>query len=124
MASRPLDQGPGPLFGGVIVLHHASCLRHWLVLVSVACLAWLPPSASADDAADRKAVAERLFAAYAKKDLDGFMALWSAKSPDLAPRRQTMQQVFAATDKIEVKSLAIRKVVVEGDTAKVRVAVE
>src|SRR5437870_2290800 len=124
MTSRPLDQEAYPQFGGVIVLPDASCLRDWLLLVPIACLALLPPSASADDGADLKAVVEQFFAAYTKKDLDGFMSLWSTKSPDLALRRQGIQQLFATTEKIGVNSLTIRKVVAEGETSKVRVAVE
>jgi CHAT domain-containing protein/Tfp pilus assembly protein PilF len=89
---------------------------------------WDLPTASADDAADLKALVGRFFAAYAREDLEGLMSLWSAQSPELATRRQAMQQTFAAHDNIEVKSLAILKITAEaGNPAspfKVRVAVD
>jgi len=76
-----------------------------------------------DDAAVR-AVAQQFFAAYAGRDLDGFMKLWSAQSPEIESRRKTMQERFAATDKIDLVSLAISDLTIDGDKGRVRVAVE
>ena len=103
----------------------SSFTGHWLLVTVFFLLLTAHCSLlTADDAADLKAVVDKFFAAYTKKDLDGFMALWSAKSPDYASRKQTMQQTFAAAEKIEVKNLTVRKVTVEGEKAKVWVAVE
>ena len=51
------------------------------------------PTATSDDAALR-ALVEEFFGSYAKKDLDGFLRLWSAKSPELATRREAIQKFF------------------------------
>lgn len=81
------------------------------------------PTAASDDDALR-ALVEEFYGSYAKKDLDGFLRLWSAKSPELATRRETMQKLFADYEKIEVKGLVIRKMAVEGEKAKLRVELE
>lgn len=67
---------------------------------------------------------QRFFSAYIRKDLDGFMALWSAKSPDHASRKRTMQRIFAETGPIEVKNLEILGVSVNQQTAEARFRVE
>src|SRR5262249_39325761 len=79
--------------------------------------------AAADELALRS-LAEEFYASYAKKDLDGFLRLWSARAPELAARRQTMQKLFADHEKIEVKGPVIRKMAVEGEKAKLRVELE
>jgi CHAT domain-containing protein/Tfp pilus assembly protein PilF len=81
-------------------------------------------SVSATDEAALRALAEEFYASYVKKDLDGFLRLWSAKAPELAARRQTMQKLFNDHEKIEVKSVVIRKMAVEAEKAKLRVEVE
>ena len=78
---------------------------------------------SADESALR-ALAEKFFAAYQRKDLDGLMLLWSERSPDSASNRQAFQQAFAASEKIELKSLVISRVALEGDKATVSVVAE
>jgi len=91
-----------------------------------ACLGLTFPVTSmqnADEAA-LSALVEKFFAASAQEDLDGFMALWSVQSPEYVARRQAMQQFFAQRDRIEVKNLTVRKMEVDGDKARVRVAVE
>lgn len=80
--------------------------------------------ASAADEAELRALAQEFYAAYAKKDLDGFLRLWSAKSPELDSRRTATQKLFADHEKIELKSLTVRKVTIDGEKAKLRVNVE
>src|SRR5262245_51619376 len=70
-------------------------------------------SLTPSDEAALRALVERYFAAYAKKDPDAFMALWSDRSPDFAARREAIQQRFASLEKIEVRSLAVRRLVAE-----------
>src|SRR5215468_5955628 len=77
---------------------------------------------SAESAA--RAVVEKYFALYAAKDLDGMMSLWSQQSPDLESRKQAIRKLFTDYDKIEVKSLVIRSVTIEGEKARLRVDVE
>jgi hypothetical protein len=69
-------------------------------------------------------VAERFFATYAKRDLEGFMSLWSRTSPERASRQRQLEQLIAAQDSIEVKSIAVHKVRVEGERASLRVGLE
>src|SRR5262249_47163257 len=75
---------------------------------------------SADETALR-ALAEAYFHAWAAKDLDGFLSLWSDKSTELEARRKGAQELFAGSEKIELRNLTIRAVKVEGDNARVRV---
>ena len=77
----------------------------------------------ADEAALRS-LTSQYFAAYAKKDLEQLMRLWSAKSPEAATRKQELQKLFAAYDAVEVQNLTISKIIVEGKKARVRVALE
>jgi CHAT domain-containing protein len=91
--------------------------------ISLQALALAQEASSGGDIALRSVV-EEFFAAYARKDLDGCMKLWSVKSPDLASRRKAMQEIFAANDKIEVKSLSISKVKVESEKASMRAHID
>src|SRR5262252_785032 len=75
---------------------------------------------SADEIALR-ALAEAYFHAWAAKDLDGFLRLWSEKSAELEARRKGARELFAGSEKIELRDLTIRAVKVEGDNARVRV---
>jgi tetratricopeptide (TPR) repeat protein len=81
-------------------------------------------SAQSPDESALRGLVERFFAAYAREDLAGFMALWSEKSPEYAQRKQTMQKTFADCEKIVVETLTIREVRMEGQTARVRVVVD
>jgi hypothetical protein len=71
-----------------------------------------------------RAVAEKYFALYTAKDLDGLMALWSATSPELEGRKKSTLELFASSEKISRKSFAVRRVSVVGDKARVRVEVD
>ena len=97
-----------------------------LIVIAALCLQpfGLAQNSSPVDETVLRAVAEELFAAYVKKDLDGLMELWSVKSPELATRRKAMQELFAANEKIEVKRLIVSKVKVEGYKASLRVTIE
>jgi CHAT domain-containing protein/tetratricopeptide (TPR) repeat protein len=80
----------------------------------------LAPQHSSDETALR-ALAEAFFHAWAAKDLDGFLRLWSDKSTELEARRKGSQELFAESEKIELRNLTIRAVKVEGANARVRV---
>ncbi|HEX6733075.1 MAG TPA: CHAT domain-containing protein, partial [Pyrinomonadaceae bacterium] len=83
-----------------------------------------PQNNSPDTETTLRSVVDELFVAYAREDIDGYLKLWSAKSPDLTARRKSMQDLFTANDKIEVKTLNFRKVNPEGEKASVRVTVD
>jgi CHAT domain-containing protein/tetratricopeptide (TPR) repeat protein len=80
------------------------------------------PQADEQTAIRRLALA--YFAAYQKKDVEALMSLWSAKSPDVAATRQSLQQTFAATEKIALTIVKLGKATVEADRAKIRIDVE
>ena len=80
----------------------------------------LAPQHSSDETALR-ALAEAFFHAWAAKDLDGFLRLWSDKSTELEARRKDSQELFAGSEKIELRNLTIRAVKLEGANARVRV---
>src|SRR5262245_3954931 len=78
-------------------------------------------SASSEDD-DLRSVVEKYFVACSKKDLAGVVALWSEKSPNLAPFKQSLQQQFA-NEELHHGSPAITRVKVEKDRASLRAAI-
>src|SRR5262245_58932746 len=73
-------------------------------------------SASAEEDGLRSVVV-KCFVAYSKKDLAGAVALWSEKSPNLAPFKQSLQQQFT-NEELHHGSPAITRVKVEKDRAR------
>jgi len=66
-----------------------------------------------------RAVVEKYFATYAVKDLDGLMSLWSEKSPDYVPFKQSLQRQFAA-ENFSFSDPVISRVKVEGEKVGLR----
>ena len=97
-----------------------SSLTLSLLLICPALAQSQSSSPAAEEAAVR-AVAEKYFALYAGKDLEGLMSLWSAKSPELAADRKSVAELFASSEKITLISFAVRQLRVMGDKARVRV---
>jgi CHAT domain-containing protein len=83
----------------------------------------LSASGQAADEMALRGLAEKFFAAYQKPDLDALMLLWSEKSPAYATSKLSFQQSFAA-NKIEVKSLTLGKLMLNGEKASLRVGVD
>ena len=81
------------------------------------------PTTANDEAALRSLV-EQFFGAYAKEDSEGWLRLWSGKSPELVARQKSLQQLFAADERIEVKDVRMGKLLVEGDRASLRATIE
>jgi CHAT domain-containing protein/Tfp pilus assembly protein PilF len=75
---------------------------------------------STDEAALR-ALGEAFFHALSAKNLDEFMRLWSANSPELEARRKRAQELFANSAGIEVTDLLFRQFKVDGEKAFVRI---
>jgi CHAT domain-containing protein len=109
-------------------------LSWWLLALSLSFNNLIPapdqpaPSASANQkSSDETALltlAEAFFGAWAAKDLDGFLRLWSKRAPDLEAQKKSASELFANCEKIVLRSLALRRVRVEGDRACVRVAAD
>jgi CHAT domain-containing protein/Tfp pilus assembly protein PilF len=83
-----------------------------------------PIAIQASDEATLGALVEEFYAAYAKKDVDGWVRLWSARATDIAARRKALEKLFADHNKIEVKSLSARKAKLQGEHASLRIEVE
>jgi tetratricopeptide (TPR) repeat protein len=80
------------------------------------------PHPSQEEAALR-AVVERYFAAYGKKDLAGVLALWSEKSLELKAYKQSLQQQLA-NEYLSFGSPMISRVKVESEKASLRVTID
>jgi CHAT domain-containing protein/Tfp pilus assembly protein PilF len=110
--------------------------RYWTRVITLVCILFSVAIAQDGPRVERAGIASTVeeaalrtlagefYAAYARKDMDGLLRLWSAKSPELASRRTVMQKFFAEHEKIELKGLAIRKVTIDGWKANLRVDVE
>jgi CHAT domain-containing protein/tetratricopeptide (TPR) repeat protein len=103
----------------------------WWIGVLLACLQGLAQDNRASDAARSLAgpsdaqvvrdLVDHYLAAYAKKDLDGMMELWSSSAPGRGARKQQIQDFFASTGRITVSRVELRMPVVEEGRARVRV---
>src|SRR5713226_9472832 len=71
-----------------------------------------------------QALVEQYLAAYAKKDLNAMMALWSPNSPELNPRRKELEKYFAENDKIAFADVEIHPASGGGEKVRLRVSVE
>jgi hypothetical protein len=76
-----------------------------------------PLPVASDDAALR-ALADQFFAAYSQKDLAAITALWSSHSPEMAAQQKSIEQFFAANDKIEIRDVTIQQLKVDGNNAR------
>src|SRR5205823_5203145 len=79
---------------------------------SVLLVVFLLPAGARDQADEREAaaLAQRYFDTYARKDLEGVLALWSAKAPEAAAWRGRLRTLFAETGPIALKALEVVKV--------------
>src|SRR5215217_96621 len=77
-----------------------------------------------DEAVLVRNAATSFFTAYQRKDVDGLIAFWSTKAPELATFTADVRQAFSVAGGIEMKSFEIRRITVEGTSAIVRVRIE
>jgi CHAT domain-containing protein/Tfp pilus assembly protein PilF len=84
----------------------------WIVTVVLVCAVFNPTvlraQNEADEAAIRKLV-EQLFASHQKRDLDGAMACWSAKSPLFAGYKQYLQNDFVTSEETQFLNVALTR---------------
>lgn len=91
------------------------------------CAQQASPPAEVQNTADEtalRALVEAYFNTLSAKDLDGFLKLWSKKSPELESRTQATRKLFTDYEKIEVKNLTVLNVTLEGENATLRVDME
>ncbi len=98
-------------------------MRRFLWFIAV-CILTSPHFSTADDAAELKAVVEKFFAAFAKKDLDGLMSLWDAKVRASDARRKHYQQMLTYYDHVRVENMTFSHWKIEGSQASVRLTYE
>ncbi|HYG09584.1 MAG TPA: CHAT domain-containing protein [Pyrinomonadaceae bacterium] len=95
------------------------------LMLCLLCLGSLPTSqAQGGDEAEIRALVERFFAAYQREAIADLISLWSEKSDHLAASRQSLQQTFNANRNIEVKSLGVGEVTIDGNRGKAQLVVE
>jgi CHAT domain-containing protein len=103
--------------------------RLLLTAVSIICLCLptlaqqLSPGGASPDEVALRAVVVKYFEAYAKKDLDAMMALWSKDAPGVAARRDLLQRMFTFED-YQFSEPAISRIRVEGGHASARALIE
>jgi CHAT domain-containing protein/Tfp pilus assembly protein PilF len=85
-----------------------------LALSLVAC-ANLANAQSPEGNAPVKTATRTFLEAYQRKDVDGLLSVWSAKSPGLAAFTTSVKQTFSEVGSIELKNFEIRQITVEGD---------
>jgi tetratricopeptide (TPR) repeat protein len=71
-----------------------------------------------------KALISQYYSAYAKKDLEGLMRFWSAKSPEAESRKKSLQATLADCGEVHVNGLIVRGLIVAGKEARARVEVD
>jgi CHAT domain-containing protein/Tfp pilus assembly protein PilF len=84
----------------------------------------LAKAQSPDDTSLVNTATRNFLEAYQRKDVDGLLSLWSAKSPDLPAFTAAVKQTFLDVASIELKGVEIRRVTFEGAESIVRVTVE
>ncbi len=95
-----------------------------VVLISVALnpLA-LKAQGNADEAAIKNLV-EQFFVAHQKRDLDGMMACWSAKSPQFTSIKQSVQSELAQYDETQYMNVTFSQWKIDTNRASVRLRYE
>ena len=83
-----------------------------------------PASAQSSDEAALRALVDKFYLTFQKKDLDGLMSLWCEQCPERAPARRGLRRTFVADERIEVGGLDVRGVELKGEQASARVSVE
>ena len=98
----------------------------WLLIL--ACCLALPSQAqdstSPTEAAALHSLAREFFAAYARKDMEGWLRTWSRKAQGLEARAQQTQKLFAELGAVELKELSVSQTAIQGEKASLRVTVE
>ena len=100
---------------------------HSLILVLVFCFVFCSHVVLAqtpDDTALVRSVASSFLDAYQRKDVDGLIALWSSKAPERDAFIADFRQTISSIGNIEMKSVEIRRVTVEGTSATLRIRLD
>jgi CHAT domain-containing protein/tetratricopeptide (TPR) repeat protein len=82
----------------------------------------IPPQS--ENESEIRAVVERFFAAFQSKDMAAIAAHWAGDSKEREAPLHKLEAAFAAVGEIELKSLSVTGITLDGDKATVRVSVE
>jgi CHAT domain-containing protein/tetratricopeptide (TPR) repeat protein len=105
-----------------------TAFRFRLQLLPVLCIALtylvaqVPANAQTSDEAAIKETVQKGLDAYQRKDVDAMFGLFSSKLPLVAAFKWDVQNDLAALDKIEIKNVTFRNLLVKGDTATLSLA--
>src|SRR5262245_49287507 len=102
----------------------APAFRIWVIALSLIFNCLFPAARASQDSTDEselRSLAEIYFKRWAAKDLDGFLKLWSARSPELEARRKAMEKLFATSDRLELRGMTIGFVRIDKNQARLRV---
>ena len=92
-----------------------------LATIVVLCLSPVPVRAQPPDEAGVHLLAQKLRNAYAAKDLDAILALWSDRSPGRAAARATTQKLLSAGSAVELRENSATPPEFAGDRARLRI---
>lgn len=112
---------------GINRLRRKALLAAWVFTFVTSLIIYAPGAALAQAAADEAALrmlTERFFDAYQKEDIKNLLALWSEGSPERTAFEQSTRRTFAENEKIQLNSLSVLALKVEGDRAASRVLVD
>ena len=111
-------------------LSHLLSCRLIALTLFLTCLGFQPqgsipqdPPRSADEA-ELRFLAQEFYTAYVDGMIGRLNRVWSAKSPGLDARRQSVLQSYSTHEKIELKKLLLRRVLIANDTARLRLEVQ
>jgi CHAT domain-containing protein/tetratricopeptide (TPR) repeat protein len=79
-------------------------------------------AAQEPDAAVLRNLAEKLQGAYAQKDADALLSLWSEKSPQRTAQREQLRKLFGSPGALEISQIIIAEPEIDGDRARLRVS--
>lgn len=111
------------------MIRAARCLSSIAIAIGLVALTLAQQSApspltGSEDQTVLQQLTEEFFSAYTRKNSEGLLRMWSAKSPELPAFKQRLQQQFVTWEKVTVKDVTIRQVKVDGARAKLRVELE
>ena len=81
-------------------------------------------SAQSSDEAALRALVDKFYDAFQKKNLDGLMSLWCEQCPERAQARRSLRKTFAMDERVEARVLALSRLELNGERARARVSVE
>ena len=83
-------------------------------------LSWVCPAQDAE-LTSLRLLAQKLHGAYAARDVEAVVSLWSDQSPQKASQREAIQKLFTSSAILEIRVDMVRGPELEGDRARLRI---